>query len=125
MRRKAHINFVQERLVNKKISLHEPISKQKLKTFASLLKSAKVTATSKKTKQITAERNVFGQLVMLALDNDIDMQRVLNYPLGPVAWALAMSDGIPLKTNTARLLHHLEGKRQVQRQTTEEIFLRY
>jgi len=33
---------------------------------------------------------------MLALEYDLDMKRVLSYPLGPVPWALAIatSDGI-------------------------------
>ncbi|KAK3728506.1 hypothetical protein QZH41_002367 [Actinostola sp. cb2023] len=121
---KAHTAFVNDRLVEQEISFHSSIKRQNLKTFASLVKSTKVTGKSKKTKKITAERNVFGQLVMLALDYDLDMKRVLSYPLGPVPWALAIakSDGMPVKTEKAKLLHILEGKNQVQRPTTGDIF---
>ncbi|KAK3735621.1 hypothetical protein QZH41_007397 [Actinostola sp. cb2023] len=94
---KAHTAFVNDRLVEQEISFHSSIKRQNLKTFASLL-------------------------VMLALDYDLDMKRVLSYPLGPVPWALATSDGMPVKTEKAKLLHFLDGKNQVQRPTTGEIF---
>ena len=38
-----------------------------MKTFANLAKSVKVTGATKKTKQLTEERNVFGQLILLSL----------------------------------------------------------
>ena len=64
---------------------------------------------------------MFGHLVMLSLEHDIDMKRVLSYPLGPVPRALATADGMPAKTDKAKLLHYLEGKNQMQRPTTGEI----
>ena len=33
---------------------------------------------------------------------------VLQYPLSPIPWSLAASDGLALKTNKATLLHKLE-----------------
>ena len=36
------------------------------------------------------------------------MEKVLKYPLSPIPWSLASSDGIPLKTNKATLLHKLK-----------------
>ena len=106
--RKAHQEFIEERLVSKSKSFNAPIKKQKLKTFASLSKTAKVTAVSKKSKEIKAERNVFGQLVIIALENQISLEKVMTYPLGPVPWALATSDGLPVKTDKSKLLHALE-----------------
>ena len=38
------------------------------------------------------------------------MEKVLQYPLSPVPWALATPDGLPLKTNKATLLHKIEKK---------------
>lgn len=118
---KLQTDFVQERLVKQEIAFHSPIKKQNLTTFSSLVKSVNVSGKSKKTKQITAERNVSGQLVMLAFEHDIDMKRVRSYPLGPLPWAPATADGMPAKTDKAKLLHCLEGKNQVQRPTTGEI----
>ena len=83
--KEAHETFVQGRMVKQTKSVHAPIKKLRLKTFANLAKTIKVTGQSKKTKQITSERNVFGQLVVLALKHEISMERVLSYPLGPVS----------------------------------------
>lgn len=82
----AHDKFVQERLIDCTKSYHDSIRKQKLKTFANQAKTASVSGKSKKTKEITAERNVFGQLVVLASNHQLNMESVLSYPLGPVPW---------------------------------------
>jgi hypothetical protein len=67
-----------------------------------------VTTTNKKTKEIIAERNVFGQLVRLAGCNNLSLEKVLAYPLGPIPWSLATHDGIPLSTNKAPIMHLFE-----------------
>ena len=77
------------------------------KTFAKTAKSATLTGKTKKSKEILAERNVFGQLVLLAVESDIDLQRVLSFPLGPMPWPLSTADGTPVKTDKAKLLHLL------------------
>ena len=38
--------------------------------------------------KLTAQRNVFGQLLLLSQENNLDLQKVMEYPLGPVPWAL-------------------------------------
>jgi hypothetical protein len=67
-----------------------------------------VTSSTKKTKELVAERNVFGQLILLAMNHDLCMEKVMEYPLGPVPWSLATADGAPVKTDKAKLLHKLE-----------------
>lgn len=104
----AHSTFVKERLIEKTKSFNAPIKRLNLKTFAKLAKSATVTGKSKKSKQIIAERNVFGQLVLLALEHDISLERALSFPLGPVPWSLATADGAPTKTDKSKLMHFLE-----------------
>eukprot|EP00745_Piridium_sociabile_P026705 TRINITY_DN42673_c0_g1_i18.p1 TRINITY_DN42673_c0_g1~~TRINITY_DN42673_c0_g1_i18.p1 ORF type:complete len:760 (+),score=189.88 TRINITY_DN42673_c0_g1_i18:236-2515(+) len=104
----AYRQFVKERLLERTVSFNVPIKKLNLKTFAKTAKSVKVSGKSKKTHQITAERNVFSQLVLLAVNHNISMERALQFPLGPVPWSLAMSDGTPAKTDKAKLLHLLE-----------------
>ena len=115
-----HEAFVKERLIKKEKSFHEPIKKQKLKTFASLAKSVKVTGTDKKTKNVVAQRNVFGQLILLALKYNISMEKVLSYPLGPIPWALATATGSPTKTDKAKLMHTLEGHANLSQRPTNE-----
>ena len=58
--------------------------------------------------KVTAQRNVFGQLLFLTQENNIDLLKVMAYPLGPVPWSLATADGMPIKTNKAVLMHRLE-----------------
>jgi len=42
---------------------------------------------------VKAERNLFGKLLMLLQNNDIDLEGVFAYQLGPVPWSLATCDG--------------------------------
>lgn len=51
----------------------------------------------KKIVESKAERNIFGQLVMLCEQHDIRLDKTLSYSLGPVPWALATADGCPVK----------------------------
>ena len=108
--KKAHREFAQERLVEKKTSFHSPVKKQNLKTFATQAKSSMVRGKERRNIEITAERNVFGQLVILALEHQVSLESVLSYPLGPVPWALATADGALIKTDKSKLMHSLEEK---------------
>ena len=87
-------------------SINASLKRQMLKTFANLAKSAKVTR-PRKNKQLTAKRNVFGQLILLSLKHEICMERVNSYLLGPSPWPLATSDGTPMKTDKSQVIHAL------------------
>ena len=104
----SHSKFVKERLVDKTVSFYNPLPKQKLKTFDEKKKRQKLTTTQKKLVEIKAERNLFGQLVMLSEEHNICLDKTLSYPLGPVPWALATADGTPVKTDKSKLMHSLE-----------------
>lgn len=101
-------DFIQERLIDKTVPFHAPIKRSKVNTFASMSARSTVTATSKKTKEIIAERNVFGQLVRISAFNNLSLEKVLAYPLGPIPWSLATPDGTPLSTNKASVMHLYE-----------------
>ena len=58
--------------------------------------------------KLTAQRNVFSQLLLLSQENNLDLQKVMEYPLRLVPWALGTPDGIPIKTDKAVLMHNLE-----------------
>ena len=109
MGREAYSKFVQEPLVERTKCFYVPIKKLNLLTFAKLATSTKVTGQSKKSEQITAERYIFSQLVLLALEHHISMERVLSFLLGPVPWPLATAGGAPVKTDKSKLMHILEG----------------
>ncbi|GFO17511.1 hypothetical protein PoB_004401600 [Plakobranchus ocellatus] len=105
--KKSFKEFVDTRLKDKTTRFHKPLTKTKLKTFGSVSKSTQIKS-AKNVVKIKAERNVFGQLLVLSQEYQIDMEKVLKYPLSPVPWSLSSPDGLPLKTNKATLLHKLE-----------------
>ena len=94
------------------------MKKQNLKTFANQAKTSLVQGKARKNIEITAERNVFGQLVILALQHELSLERVLSYLLGPIPWALATSDGAMIKTDKAKLMHCLKDKSHLAQRPT-------
>ena len=66
------------------------------------------TSTGGKSTEVKAERNLFGQLVVLAVQQSIDLQKILAYPLGPLPWSFATADGMLLKTDKFKLMHNIE-----------------
>ena len=56
--------------------------------------------------KLIAQRNVFGQLLLLSQDNNLDLQKVMEYPSGQFHghWEQLM----PIKTDKAVLMHNLE-----------------
>ncbi|KAK3107392.1 hypothetical protein FSP39_013623 [Pinctada imbricata] len=101
--------FISSRLVEKQVSFHAPIKRVKLKTFDSIAVTKKVKSSQNKTIELKAERNLFGQLVVLAASNQIDLLTTFEYQLGPVPWSLATADGSPYKSDKSKFLHLLEG----------------
>lgn len=104
----AYVAFVQERLADKTVSFHSPLRKQKLRTFAALKTKVKLSSTQNKLVEVKAQRNLFGQLVMLSEENNVSMDKALTYQLGPVPWTLATADRCPMKTDKAKLMHNVE-----------------
>lgn len=105
----AYKSFVQERLVQKTVSFNAPIKKLK---FASAAVKTLVTSSAKKTKKIVAEREAFGQLILLSLHHKLCMDKVMAYPLGPVPWSLSTADEASVRTDKAKVLHKLEEGRR-------------
>ena len=96
----AFKTFIQKRLVVKTLKF--------LKMFGSLEKKKKLNFSKMKIVQISAQRNLFGQLLILSEDNNLSLQKVLQYPLGSVSWALTTPGGLPVKTDKAKLMHQRE-----------------
>ena len=71
-------------------------------------------------KSARAERNVFAQLVLLALKNDTDLEMTMSYQLGKVPWTLATADGSPVKSDKAKLLHDLKGTAEASEKPVQE-----
>ena len=79
-----------------------------------LKKTEAIKNKSNKEIKITAQRNVYAQLLMLVQENDIDLEKLFTFPLGPVPWPLATGDGMLTKTEKAVILHKLEASVTVQ-----------
>ena len=79
----------------------------KIKTFKSLAVKKTVTSSQRKTKELVAERNLFGQIIVLAVTYKICLRRLLTYSLGPVPWHLARADGTPVHTDKSTLMKEL------------------
>ena len=116
----AMVTFFEKRFVDKSGKFHEPIQRMKIKTFASMQTSQKIKSTQSKLIEVRAERNVFAQLVLLSLKNNIDLEIIMSYQLGPVPWTLATADGAPVKSDKAKLLHNLEGTVDVSENPVRE-----
>lgn len=95
-------------LTEKSVAFHDPINQNKLKTLATSEAGKKVSSTQNKITQIRAECNILGQLALLAVQNDTDLELTFSSPLGPVPCPLATADGMPVKTDKSKPLHCIE-----------------
>lgn len=109
-------NFIQDRMITKEISFHDPIKRNNIKTFKVLQEKRTVSTTQNKLVEIRAERNLFGRILLLSQNHELNLEEILSYSLSPIPWALATADGGPMKTDKSKLIHVLE-----QGSTTKEI----
>ena len=93
-------------LTGNSVNFHDPIPKRKRPAFINAVQ--KSVKSDNKTVKIKAQRNIFGQLVSLAGNNNLSLEAVLSYELGVNPWALSTRNGCPLKTDESSLLHVLE-----------------
>lgn len=100
--------FVNSRLITKAVQFHQPIRKQNLLTFKAMATKCKLTTTKQKSVQVRAERNLLGRLLLLSQSNDVSLEKLFAYQLGPIPWSIATTDGSLVKTDKAQLMHCLE-----------------
>jgi len=101
-------DFVQTRLVSCTAKFHDRMKKMSLKTFKDMAVKCTMSSSKKKAVAVKAERNLLGRLVLLSQHQEISLERLFEYPLGPIPWALATADGALMKTNKAQLMHCIE-----------------
>ena len=105
--RKWHDEFVKE-CVKDSSRFERPIQRRKVKNFASDAVKMKVKGKDMKVKEIQASRDLFGRFLFLATENDMDLAKVLTYPLTPIPSCLANLNGMINKTDKSALLRKLE-----------------
>ena len=88
-----HINdFIKEKLETSQKRFWDPFPQLKILTFASLTKTSKA-KTEDKAGSISADRDLFGYLIIAAKSRAIDLKEVFSYELSSVPFALAHKDG--------------------------------
>ena len=102
------ILYVQERLNTNVTNFWSPIPNLRLKTFASLSRKKQVKATVEKVVNISADRDLFGHLIICAKSREISLKEVLSYELSTVPYSLAYSDGSLRKPPKSSLLSEME-----------------
>jgi len=101
-------SFVAQRLNTNEVSFWDPLPHVNIKTFSSLLKKKKQKSAEEKAIIVSADRELFGRLLIAAKGRDIDLKHVLTFELSAVPFALAHADGTMRKTNKSVLLSELE-----------------
>ena len=98
--------FVDKRLCANLSDFHEPISKNKSKTFATMHTAFE--PKDAKSKTAKADRDLFRRLLSAASSGrQIELEELLKHELAPVPPALATADGSLRHTDKAVLLHIL------------------
>ena len=101
--------FLTNRLIEKSAVFYDPIKKKKLKMFSSM--QAKATVRVKQNQiSIKTDRRIFARMLVIRRKRSINLREVLQYSLGPVAWALANGDGTIHKTVKSKVLNILKPK---------------
>ena len=99
-------NFIEKRPVDQTIDFYEPIKQLSLGTFSSL-KKVKVKTYNKVT-QYSAQSNIFGKILLIQPNRNINLQEIFFCPLGPITWALEEANGELQKSSKAKIMHELE-----------------
>ncbi len=89
-------------------NFEKPIKKQKISTFAEEGVNVKRRVNGK-VLDIKMERDMFGRLLMLSLNNKIDMAIVFQYPLTPVPLVFGQTDGTVNHTSKSTLIKSIVG----------------
>eukprot|EP00794_Sanderia_malayensis_P015514 gene15514-17096_t len=85
-----------------------PIKRVAVSTFATEAGKQRVKGKDGKLVAACLMRDLFGSILHLSLEQNIDMAEVMKYPLTPVPLSLSNVDGTMLKTPKSKLMSQLE-----------------
>ena len=91
--------FVEKWLNTNQVSFWDPIPKLKVKTFESTTRKIQVKAVNDKLVTVSADRELFGRLLIATNVRQINVKEVLCYELSSVLFSLAHQDGSLRMTN--------------------------
>lgn len=107
----------QTNCLQKGVGFYDRKQKINLRMFGENKKKAVLS--SSKEVILTADRRLFGTMILIAGKRNLDMKAVFSHPLGPLPWSLANTDGTLKKTNKAALTQHLESLVEPSDDTSE------
>jgi hypothetical protein len=84
-----------------------PIKRNKILNFATAVPKQKISVSGKLI-AVQMQRDLFGQLLSISLEQKLNIDKVLAYPLTPVPLALCHIDGMINKTDKSVLLKMLQ-----------------
>lgn len=67
------------------------------------------------------QRDLFGHLLGIALENKIDLEKILSYPLTPIPFSLCHIDETICKTDKSALLKCLEKRIKSEKSTYTDV----
>ena len=88
----------------------KPIPRRKVKSFACNALSVKLQTKDKKIKELQGTRDLFGHLLYLSTVKELDLKRVLAYPITPVPLTFAHIDGTKVSTDKSTLFSKFEAR---------------
>ena len=98
---------MQCRTIGKIIDFHAVLKKLKLETFKSTAKRFKLSGSKRKQVELKASHIIPFQLLALADKHWLDLEKCLEYPLGPVSWQLKTPHGFLAKTEKSKTMHYI------------------
>ena len=94
-------------ITSPKTDFYDPVQKTNLQTFKSLKMVMKVNAKGLLV-PLKTDKSLFARMALTGQFRKIDVKDVFSCSLGPLPWSLADVNGLPRKTNKAKLLQLLE-----------------
>ncbi|KAF7990491.1 hypothetical protein HCN44_000296 [Aphidius gifuensis] len=116
--RKLREKFINECAINPD-RLEQPIKKNQIFNFSSenIKKKIKV---ANKVQEIRMQRNLFGRLLDISLELDVDIKEVICFPITPVPMSLCHLDGKINKCQKSTLTECLEEELKIHMKKHEE-----
>lgn len=105
---KQRETFIQA-CVNDPNKFEAPISQSKYHTFTDTISKKKVNISGKEV-ELRMQRDLFGQLLHISLKKELNLEKVLTYPLTPVPLSMCHLDGSICKTDKSVLMRLLEAE---------------
>jgi hypothetical protein len=85
-----------------------PLKRRKLKSFSDVKKN--IGKTREKVQSVESDRELFGRLLVVAKEREINMESLFEYEFSRVPLAIAYADGSLSKSNKSQTLKDVEAK---------------